>query len=91
MLDVAVMAIHVCQMTGIDEINACFDMVTWYGAKTLNVDDRYGIAVGKPANLIVLDAPSRYEALRRRATIRYVIAQGKLLSETATPKTTWCK
>jgi cytosine/creatinine deaminase len=46
MLDVAHMAVHVCQMTGMSEIAACFDMVTESGAKTLNfVDKSYGINV----------------------------------------------
>jgi cytosine/creatinine deaminase len=89
MLDVAHMAVHVCQMTGMAEIDACFDMVTMNGAKTLNLADTYGIAVGKPANLIVLDADSRYDAIRRRATVRYVISQGKLLAHTELPITAW--
>lgn len=89
MLDVAHMAVHVCQMTGMSEIDTCFDMVTVHGAKTLNLADSYGIEVGKPANLIVLDADSRYEAMRRRATVRYVISQGKLLAHTELPITAW--
>jgi cytosine/creatinine deaminase len=88
MLDVAMMGLHVCQMTGVDEINACYDMVTWNGAKTLNLTD-YGVEVGKPANLIVLDATDRYDALRRRASVRYVISQGKLLAGTESPRSTW--
>ncbi|GAB4172561.1 MAG: cytosine deaminase [Coleofasciculaceae cyanobacterium] len=89
MLDVAHMAVHVCQMTGMAEIDACFDMVTVRGAKTLNLADTYGISIGKPANLIVLDADSRYDAIRRRATVRYVISQGKLLAHTELPITAW--
>lgn len=89
MLDVASMGLHVCQMTGTAEIDACYDMVTWNGAKTLNVSDRYGVEVGKPANLIVLDAHDRYDAIRRRATVRYVISQGNLLAKTDAPKTVW--
>jgi cytosine/creatinine deaminase len=89
MLDVAAMAVHVCQMTGLAEIDACYDMVTWQGARTLQVEDQYGIAVGKPANVIVVDAGDRYEAIRRRATVRYVIAQGKLLAQTEPPQVTW--
>ncbi|MBW4693878.1 MAG: cytosine deaminase [Lyngbya sp. HA4199-MV5] len=89
MLDVASMGLHVCQMTGTAEIDACYDMVTWHGAKTLNVSDRYGVEVGKPANVIVLDAHDRYDALRRRATVRYVISQGNLLAHTDAPKPVW--
>jgi cytosine/creatinine deaminase len=42
LLDVANMAVHVCQMTGLAEIDACYDMVTWGGARTLNLAG-YGI------------------------------------------------
>lgn len=89
MLDVASMAVHVCQMTGSAEIDACYNMVTWNGAKTLHLEDQYGVEAGKPANLIVLDAADRYDAIRRRATVRYVISQGKLLAQTEPPKAKW--
>jgi cytosine/creatinine deaminase len=89
MLEVASMAVHVCQMTGTAEIDACYNMVTWHGAKTLNIEHDYGIEVGKPANLIVLDADDRYDAIRRRATVRYVVSQGKLLAETEPPRVKW--
>lgn len=87
MLDVAHMAVHVCQMTGMSEIAACFDMVTVCGAKTLFLgDENYGIEAGKPANLIVLDAEDCYDTIRRRAAVRYVISRGKLLAETEPAK-----
>lgn len=89
MLEVASMGLHVCQMTGTAEIDACYDMVTWNGAKTLHLEDQYGIEVGKPANLIVLHASDRYDAIRRRANVSYVISQGKLLSRTEPPRTCW--
>jgi cytosine/creatinine deaminase len=89
MLDVAFMLLHVSQMTGKTEIDACYDMVTWNGAKTLSIEDQYGVEVGKPASLIVIDAIDRYDAIRRRATVRYVISQGKLLASTETPQMKW--
>lgn len=89
LLAVAEMAVHVCQMTGQDEIDACFDMVTSHGARTLNLQADYGIAEGQPANLIVLDARSRYEAILNRATVKYVISRGQVLVETAPPAVTW--
>jgi len=79
MLDVAHMAVHVCQMMGKEEIDACYDMVTWNGAKTLNIADRYGIAEGREANLVLLEAGNRFEAIRTRAAPRYVISRGKVL------------
>ncbi|MEO1589793.1 MAG: cytosine deaminase [Cyanobacteria bacterium J06632_22] len=89
LLDVASMAVHVCQMTGMDEIAACYDMVTTHGAQTLNLGDAYGLAVGRPANLIVLDAVSPYDAIRRRATVTHVIARGQILAQTVPTATHW--
>ncbi|MGF1536232.1 MAG: cytosine deaminase [Elainellaceae cyanobacterium] len=91
MLDVAHMALHVCQMTGTAEIDACYDMVTWNGARTLGVADGYGVAVGKPANLIVLDARNRYDALRRRPAVCYVISRGAVVTQTQPPVTDWVR
>ena len=88
MLDVAYMALHVCQMTGLAEVDACFDMVTVNGAKTLQLND-YGIAVGNTASLIILDAVSRFDAIRRRAPVCYVFSQGKLLAQSSISETKW--
>lgn len=90
MLDVASMAVHVCQMTGLEEINACYGMVTSHGAKTLHLADAdYGVEIGRNANLIVLNATSPYEAIRCRAGVRYVISRGHLLVETRSPQPQW--
>lgn len=88
MLDVASMAVHVCQMTGLDEIDACYDMVTTQGAKTLHLAE-YGVAPGNPASFIVLDADSRYDAIRRRPVVRQVISQGHCLVETQPAAVRW--
>jgi cytosine/creatinine deaminase len=88
MLDVAHMGVHVCQMTGLSEINACYEMVTSRGAKTLNIDD-YGVEVGKSASLLVLEESSCYDAIRLRRKPRYVISQGKLIIRTIPEVTEW--
>lgn len=89
MLQVASVGLHICQMTGMAEIDACYDMITWNGAKTLNLADDYGLEVGKPANFIVLNATNQYDAIRRQAIARYVISRGKLLARTEAPRTAW--
>ena len=89
LLAVADMGVHVCQMTGREEIEACFEMVTSQGARTLNLGEAYGLSVGRPGNLVVLDASDRYEAILRRSIARYVISKGRILLETVPPKTTW--
>jgi cytosine/creatinine deaminase len=88
LLDVAAMAVHVCQMTGMDEIQACYEMVTWNGAKTLGRSD-YGLQVGNPANVIVLDGESPYDLIRRRSSVRAVVSRGRLLAQTQPPVVQW--
>lgn len=80
MIGVAYMTVHVSQMTGLAEIDACFDMVTSNGAKSLHIQD-YDIKVGNPANIVVLNAPDAFSALRYQVAPRYVISRGKLIAE----------
>jgi len=80
MLDVAWMGLHVCQMTGKADIEACYEMVTHNGAKTLNVEADYGLEVGKPASFVVLDSIDPFDTLRRRAIATIVVSQGNVLS-----------
>ena len=89
LLEVASMIIHACQMTGRDELAACYDMITYFGAKTFNIADAYGLAVGKPANLIALDADNAIAALRDRATIRHVISRWSQNQKTSKPEVSW--
>ncbi|MEP5759395.1 MAG: amidohydrolase family protein [Litoreibacter sp.] len=81
MLDVAFMGLHVAQMTSPDEMRTCFDMVTKNNAKTMNLEG-YGLHVGAKASLVILDAGDPIEALRLRAARLYVIAKGKVISQT---------
>jgi cytosine deaminase len=81
MIGVAHMAVHVAQMTGLQEIDACFEMITHNGARSLHISD-YGIKVGNPANLAVLNVADPFNAIRYQVTPRYVISQGKVIAET---------
>ncbi len=87
MLDVAHMGVHICHMTGREEVDACYQMVTSNAAKTLHLEDKYGIEVGKPANAIVLNEDNFYNAIRTRNKPCYVISQGKIIAST-TPAAT---
>jgi cytosine deaminase len=79
MLDVAYMAAHVGQMMGVEELHVCYNMVTHQGAKTLNLEDSYGLMEGKPANLVVFEAEDVIDILRRRPAVDMVISQGNIL------------
>ena len=82
MLDVAFMGLHVAQMTSPSEMQHCFDMVTAENAAIMGLRD-YGLAVGKSADLVVLDAGNPIEALRLRAERLCVVAKGKVISRRA--------
>jgi cytosine deaminase len=82
MLAAASLALHIAQMSGHDEIATMYDLITTNAARTLNIADRYGIAEGKPANLIVLDAAGAYDALRLIPARLHVIKDGQVVAST---------
>lgn len=86
MLQPAHMAVHACHMTTREEVTACFDMVTEGGAKTLGLDG-YGLAEGSPADFVLVDAPDRWEAVRRLAPATLVVKNGAVISETRPAET----
>ena len=78
MLHAANLLMHYAHMSGYAQIPRLFKMITDNAAKTLQVEDRYGIAEGKPANLLVLDAPDEFEAIRLMPVCLYSIRKGKI-------------
>ncbi|WP_163143977.1 cytosine deaminase [Bacillus sp. 22-7] len=87
MLQVLHMGIHVSQLMGYEQIVNSFDLITNNSAKTLSIEEKYGIEEGKPANLIILDAENEYEAIRRQAAVKYSIRNGKIIAETKPSQT----
>lgn len=71
--------LHICHMMGFEDLARSLDLVTDNSARTMNLGEQYGIAVGRPANLVVLDAQNDYEAVRRQAKARVSIRHGKVL------------
>ena len=88
MLQVLHMGLHVCQIMGYDQINQGLDLISYKSARTLNIQDNYGIEEGKPGNLIILPAENGFDALRRQVPVRYSIRQGNVISETQPATTT---
>jgi len=87
MLQPAHMAVHACHMTSRQEVTACFDMVTENAARTLGLED-YGLAEGNKANLVLVDAPDKWDAIRRLATTTLVVKDGEVIAETRPPEAT---
>ena len=87
MLQVLHMGLHVCQLMGYEQINDSLKLISCHSARTLNVQDRYGIEIGKPANLLILPAESGFDAVRRQVPVRYSIRHGKVIAETRPAQT----
>lgn len=71
--------IHIAQMMSFEEIDNDLDLITTNGAVTMNLKEQYGIEENKPANFIVLDAKSEFEAICERAGVLSSIRNGKVL------------
>jgi cytosine deaminase len=86
-LEVALITAHAAHLSAPHEIQAAFDMPRYNAARLWRLDN-YGIQVGAEANLVVIDAGSAVEALRRQPDRRCVMKKGRLLTETRT-QTMW--
>jgi cytosine deaminase len=62
-------------MTTRGEIETLYDMVTTRAARAINLAG-HALAVGNPANLVVLGVPDVLEALREHAAPLHVISHG---------------
>jgi cytosine deaminase len=79
MLQVALITAHAAQMSLPHEREKIFDMITTDAAKILKLDD-YGISVGNPANLVLIDAKNIDEAISLQPERRFVIRSGKVIA-----------
>lgn len=82
MLAAAQLALFLCHMSGYEEIDAVLDLITTNAARVLRIQDRYGIEEGKPADFLILDAPSAFEALRLLPARLYVFKGGREIART---------
>jgi len=82
MLAAAQLALFLCHMSGYEEINDVLDLITTNAAKTLRIQDSYGIEEVKPADFLVLDAPSAFEALRLVPARLHVFKNGREVAYT---------
>ena len=83
MLDVVRMGLYAAQIMGYRQIMDAYRFVTYNGAATLHIaPEDYGIAVDKPANGVVLNAPNFYHALNENVEALYSIRGGKIIVQT---------
>ena len=88
LVDAASLALHFTYMSGLDEIPEMLECATTRGARTLGVEDEYGIEEGKAADVVIFDAPTPLEVMRLKPVRRWVIRRGRVIAETTPPRTT---
>lgn len=71
--------IHLAQLMRKDDFEKNLDLVTYNGARAMNLQDQYGLEEGKPANFIVLDAENEFEAIRNRVECLSSVRGGEFL------------
>ena len=79
--DVVFMGLHVCQMMGYEDIMNSYRFITTNGARTLHLGERYGLAEGRPASFVVLDAANYYDALNYNSPVLASYREGRKIAE----------
>jgi cytosine deaminase len=82
MLEVAHMGLHVAQMTSQAAMRQCFEAVTNAPARAMQLKD-HGLAIGKSADFVLLQARDPIEAIRLRATRLAVYRRGQCIASSA--------
>jgi len=67
---------NICQVGSAHDTRECFNMITTRSAKLMNLEE-YGLEVGKPADLAVLDAESPEQAVAELAPVLYAFKRGR--------------
>lgn len=77
--------LNYAQISGYSQIPLLIDMITVNPAKTMHIEG-YGIAEGNPADMVILDVDSEFDAIRLTAEALYVIRKGRVISRTVPAK-----
>ncbi|MFZ1610287.1 MAG: amidohydrolase family protein [Chitinophagales bacterium] len=79
MMNILDNGIHLAQIMSKKDVETNFDLITYNGARCLNIQDTYGLEVGKAANFIVLNETTVYDAIRRRVDVLASVRNGEFL------------
>lgn len=71
--------LHICQMMSFEEIDKALDFITVNGARTLNIENEYGIEINNDANFIVLNAETEFQAICDRVSVLSSVRKGETL------------
>jgi len=68
-------------MMGYQDFQSALSLITDNSARTLNIEDHYGIEVGKPANFILLEGEDDYSVLRNQGDVLLSVRGGEILMQ----------
>lgn len=71
--------IHLAQIMSPSDIETNLDLITYNGARCLNIQDTYGLEAGKDANFIILNGNSSFDVIRNRANVLASVRKGEYL------------
>lgn len=81
LLEVALLMAHAAPLAWGSQLSQLLAMITEVPARVLGLP-RYGLRVGSPAHLLVLEAPTWPQALQFQANKRLVLLHGQLVAQT---------
>lgn len=73
--------LHICQMMGYQDFSQALSLITDNSARTMNIEERYGIEVGKPASFNLLDGEDDYSVLRTQGEVLLSVRQGDIIMQ----------
>jgi cytosine deaminase len=86
MMNILDNGIHLTHLASYEELETAFDLITYNGAKTMMLEDQYGLEAGKPANFIVLNESSVFESIRKRVEVLASVRNGDFLFRRKEPE-----
>lgn len=79
MMNILDNGIHLAQIMSSKDIETNLNLITYNGARCMNIQNQYGLDVGKDANFIVIDGDSPFDVIRNRAGVLASIRKGDFL------------
>ncbi|MDX1714900.1 cytosine deaminase [Vreelandella venusta] len=73
--------LHICQMMGYQDFSQALSLITDNSARTLNIEQRYGIEVGKPASFNLLEGEDDYSVLRNQGEVLLSVRHGEIIMQ----------
>lgn len=73
--------LHICHMMGYQDFSQALSLITDNSARTLDIESRYGIEVGKPASFNLLDGEDDYSVLRTQGDVLLSVRHGEVIMQ----------